>query len=81
VVVNWFATKQLAFAGVADILGAGHCYAGDNGDHSRGNEPGRAAHAELLAAVLRGLRVGGVRQRSRSSPVVDVQPVRADPVV
>jgi hypothetical protein len=60
VVVSWFATKQLAVAGVADILSAKHCYADDNGDHPCGDEPGRAAHAELLAAVLRGLRVGGV---------------------
>jgi hypothetical protein len=50
VVVSWFATKQLAFAGVADILRAEHGYAGDDGGHSRGNEPGRASHAELLAA-------------------------------
>jgi hypothetical protein len=52
VVVRWFATKQLAFAGVADIFGAEHGYAGDDGGHSRGNEPGRASHAELLAASL-----------------------------
>jgi hypothetical protein len=50
VVVSWFATKQLAFAGLADILRAEHGNAGDDGSHSRGNESGCAPHAELLAA-------------------------------